>query len=62
MRQFNKFKGTKGFITMWERVIRSRYMITEQAKKRCKILAFWEKYGDTATKEAFGTSRPTLFR
>lgn len=62
MRQFNKFKGTKGFITMWERVLRFRYMITEQAKERCRILAFWEKYGDMATKEAFGISRPTLFR
>jgi transposase InsO family protein len=37
-------------------------MITEQAKERCRILAFWEKYGDVATKEAFGVSRATLFR
>jgi transposase InsO family protein len=37
-------------------------MITEQAKERCRILAFWEKYGDIATKEAFNVSRPTLFR
>ncbi|MBU6431676.1 DDE-type integrase/transposase/recombinase, partial [Patescibacteria group bacterium] len=37
-------------------------MITEQTKKRCRILAFWEKYGLLATKEAFGTSRRTLFR
>jgi hypothetical protein len=49
MRQFNKFRGTKGFITIWKRVIRFRYMITEQAKERCRILAFWEKYGDEAT-------------
>ena len=62
MRQFNRFKGTKGWITMWERVLRFRYMITEQAKERCRILAFWEKYGDSATKEAFNISRPTLFR
>lgn len=62
MRIFNKFRGTKGFITIWERVIRFRYMITEEAKERCRILAFWEKYGDIATKEAFGTSRSTLFR
>ena len=62
MRQFNKFKGTKGFITIWQRVIRFRYMITETAKERVKILAFWEKYGTQATKEAFGVSRPTLFR
>jgi len=58
MRQFNRFRGTKGFITMWERVIRFRYMITEEAKKRCQILAFWEKHGTSATTEAFNTSSP----
>src|SRR3989344_2998975 len=62
MAYFNKFRGTKGFITMWERVIRFRYMISEQAKDRCKTLSFWEKYGDEATKEAFQVSRQSLFR
>ncbi len=62
MRQFNRFKGTKGFITMWERVIRFKYMITEQAKERCRILAFWERHGDEATKEAFHVGRRTLYR
>lgn len=62
MRQFNKFRGTKGFITMWERVIRFRYMITEEAKERCRILAFWEKHGTDATTEAFKVSKRTLFR
>ena len=62
MRIFNKFRGTKGFISTWERVIRFRYMITEKAKERCRILSFWEKHGMEATKEAFNVSRPTLFR
>ena len=62
MRIFNKFRGTKGFISTWERVIRFKYMISEIAKERCRILAFWEKYGTSATKEAFKVSRPTLFR
>ena len=62
MRQFNKFRGTKGFLSLWTRVIRFRYMITEQALKRCRILAFWEKHGDEATTEAFGVSRRTLYR
>ena len=62
MRQFNKFKGTKGFISIWERVIRFRDMITETAIKRTEILAFWKKYGLGATKAAFGVSRSTLFR
>ena len=62
MRQFNKFKNTKGFITIWERVIRFRYMITEQAKERCRILAFWERHGSEATEDAFDVSERTLFR
>ena len=62
MRIFNKFRGTKGFISMWERVLRFRYMITEQAKHRAKVLAFWERYGDGATQDAFGVSPRTLFR
>lgn len=47
---------------MWERVIRFRYMITEEAKERCRILAFWEKHGTDATTEAFKVSKRTLFR
>ena len=62
MAYFNKFRGTKGFITLWERVIRFRYMISEKAKERTRILAFWERFGDQATREAFGVSRRTLFR
>ncbi len=62
MHIFNKFRRTKGFISMWERVLRFRYMITEEAKMRTKILAFWEEFGDVATRKAFGTGRATLFR
>ena len=61
MRQFNILKGTKGFITTWQRMIRFKYMITKQAKERCRILAFWEKYGTEATEEAFKVKRRTLF-
>ena len=62
MRIFNQFKGTKGFISTWQRVIRLSYMITEQAKQRVRILAFWDKHGFEATQEAFGPSLRTLFR
>lgn len=62
MRIFNKFRGTKGFISGWERMLRFRYMITEKAKQRVRILAFWEKHGNMAATEAFGVSRRTLFR
>jgi transposase InsO family protein len=62
MRQFNKFQGTKGFISNWNRLIRFRYMISEKAKERCRILAFWERHGVKATEEAFRVSSRTLFR
>lgn len=62
MQQFNKFTGTKGFVSTWYQVLRFRYMITEQAKNRCRILAFWEKHGTEATTEAFSMSKRTLFR
>jgi transposase InsO family protein len=62
MRIFNKFRGTKGFISNWQRLIRFRYMIHEKAKERCRILSFWEKHGTLAVGDAFGISRRTLFR
>ena len=62
MRIFSDFKGVKGFVTLWERVIRFRYMITEDAKRRTEILAFWEKYGTKATEDAFKIRERTLFR
>jgi len=58
---FNKTRGTKGWITLYNRVLRFRYMITEEAKRKTKILAFWEKYGTETTEEAFGIKRRTLF-
>jgi transposase InsO family protein len=62
MQQFNKFKDTKGFLTLARTAVRFRYMITEEAQTRAKMLTFWKKHGYTATKEAFNVSRPTLFR
>ena len=62
MRQFNKYRGSKGFVVAAERGIRFRYMIQKNAEKRALILTFWHRYGLAATHEAFQVSRPTLFR
>jgi len=43
-------------------MLRFRYMISEQAKQRVRVLAFWEKHGQEATQEAFNVSRRTLYR
>jgi len=62
MRQFNKFKGTRGFLTVYERVLRFRYMITEKAKRKAKIITFFDIYGLEATSDAYGVIRATIFR
>lgn len=53
--------GIKGF----RRVAKLCYlsdMMTKEAKERVKILDFFDKYGLSATKEAFGVSERTLYR
>lgn len=62
MRIFNKFRDTRGFVSLWQETIRFRYMITEKAQRRVRILAFWEKHGEAAAEEAFHVSRRTLYR
>lgn len=62
MRQFNRFKGTVGFLSTWERVLRFRYMITEKAKKKARIITFFDKYGLKATYDAYGVSKATVYR
>jgi transposase InsO family protein len=62
MRQYNKTKGIKGIVSVYNDALRFRDMITNSSQERVRILIFWKKYGNTAVKEAFKASRPTLFR
>jgi transposase InsO family protein len=62
MQQYNKTKGIKGIVGTYNNAIKYRYMITNSAQERARILVFWKKYGNIATKEAFKVSRATLFR
>ena len=62
MAYFNKNRGIRGSRTASERGIRFRYMISEEAKQRARILSFWQKHGLEAVREAFGVSRRTLYR
>jgi len=61
MKIHSKYRGIKGFVTVYNDAIRYRYMITEQALRKARILAFWERYGLSATREAFKAKRRTLF-
>ncbi len=63
MRQFNIFRGTKGWLFMWERTIRFLHMRNEaEVRHRAKALDFWKAHGLAAAIDAFDVSRPTLFR
>ncbi|OGZ00927.1 MAG: hypothetical protein A3B13_02710 [Candidatus Liptonbacteria bacterium RIFCSPLOWO2_01_FULL_45_15] len=62
MQQHNKTAGIKGFVSIYNEALRFRDMITPKAEERMRILTFWQKHGDAATKEAFEVSRPTLYR
>jgi transposase InsO family protein len=53
--------GIKGFWRITDYAIRYGRMVTEKAKHKAKILAFWAKHGLNATKEAFGVKRRTLY-
>ena len=61
MRIQNIYRGIKGFVTVYNRAVRYRYMITEQAKERMRILIHWQKHGLESTIDAFGLKRRTLF-
>ncbi|KKU19701.1 MAG: Integrase catalytic region [Parcubacteria group bacterium GW2011_GWA2_46_10] len=62
MQIHNKLTNTRGFVSSYDDALRFRDMITPKAEEHARILTFWKKHGTAATKEAFGVSRPTLFR
>ncbi len=51
----------KGLVNLNDYALRLAYMIQEKAKHRVKVLAFWEKHGIKATRDAFPAKRSTLF-
>ena len=53
--------GVRGFVRLNAYAVRFAHMITTSAKERARILAFWEKHGLEATREAFGAKRSTLY-
>ena len=62
MQQYNKTKGIRGIVSIYNMALRFRDMITPKAQERARIFTFRQRYGDAAAKEAFKVSRPTLFR
>lgn len=61
MRILRLSHGVRGFIRLADYALRWSRMIAQTAQDRARILAFWERQGLSATQEAFGVSRRTLF-
>jgi hypothetical protein len=53
--------GIRGFQRITDDAVSWLRMVTDEAKKRARILAFWKTYGLEAAREAFSVSRSTLF-
>ena len=51
----------KGFVNVADYALRLAHMISDKAKHRLKVIAFWEKHGLSATLDAFAVKRSTLF-
>ncbi len=56
-----KYTGVKGMLTVYRDALRYRYMITENALRKAKILAFAEKHGHKIAVEAFEIKSRTLY-
>lgn len=61
MRIQSKYRGIRGFVTIYDRALRYAYMITTTARKRMKILEHWKRYGQESTIDAFDVSERTLW-
>ncbi len=56
-----KYTGIKGFVRTYNYGLTWLYMITNKAKYKARVLAFWQKHGLEATLDAFKAKRSTLF-
>lgn len=61
MRIFNKFKGTKGFVSTYNHLLRLRNM-DESAIHKAKILTHAHKHGVDSAVDAFSVGRSSIFR
>jgi len=51
----------RGFVNLNRYAIRWNCMVTEKAKYKARVLAFWEKHGIQATMDAFKAKERTLY-
>jgi transposase InsO family protein len=62
MQFLRKFYGIKGSWRLYDCSVRMRYMVTDKAKWRAKVVTFFEKYGLEAAEEAFGIKKSSIYK
>lgn len=63
MRIFCIYKGIKGFISVYNYLMKYELgLIDESVKRKLKILSFFERYGLSATQDAFNVKKSTIYR
>lgn len=61
MQIHSKYQGIKGFVRTYNYGLKWLHMITDKAKFKARVLAFYQKHGLSATLDAFPAKRSTLF-
>jgi len=56
-----KYTGIKGILTVYNQYLKYKYMVSEKALKKARILVFWEKHGLRATLDAFPVKQRALY-
>ncbi len=56
-----KYTGIKGFVRTYNYGLKWLRMITDKAKYKARVLAFYQKHGLNATLDAFTAKRSTIF-
>ena len=63
MRLFCIYKGIKGFVSLYNLIMKyENGLIDDSVKRKLKILSFFERYGLKPTIDAFGVSKSTIYR
>lgn len=56
-----KYRGIKGILTVYNHYLKYKYMVSEKALRKARILVFWEKHGLEAALDAFPVRKRTLY-
>jgi hypothetical protein len=60
MRVFRVYQGIRGFVQLYKYSVTMTDKSIDKAKRRVKVVEFFERYGLRATEEAFGVKKSSI--